>query len=59
MKIISVEFNTQGYARIEHSDGSVRVLPPLYARKMLCMGKEGNYRYDKKVPYNDDWYKEF
>ncbi len=52
MKIISVEFDAQKYARIEHSDGSVRVVPPLYSGQMLWKGKDGIYRYDKKVPSN-------
>ena len=52
MKLISVKFDAQGYARIEHSDGSVRVVSPLYAGQMLRMGKDGKYRYDKKVPSN-------
>ena len=52
MKIISVKFDTQRYARIEHSDGSERIIPPLYAGQMLRKGKDGNYRYDKRVPSN-------
>ena len=52
MKIISVEFDAQRYATIKHSNGSVRVVPPLYAGQMLMRGKDGKYRYDKKVPSN-------
>lgn len=52
MEIANVEFNNQGYARIEHSDGSVRTVPPLYAGQMLWQGVDGKYRYDKRVPSN-------
>lgn len=43
-------------AKIIEPDGTVRIIPPLYFGQMIWKGRDGKFRYDRKVP-EDYWKK--
>lgn len=52
MVIKKFVLNKDGYATVEHFDGDIRVIPPLYLGQMIWKGRDGKFRYDKEVPDN-------
>ena len=39
-------------ATVTETNGAVRIIRPLYFGQMIWQDKDGNYRYDKRVPSN-------
>ena len=43
-------------AKVTESDGTVRIIPPLYFGQMIYRDKNGNFRYSRDMP-KDYWKK--